>query len=374
MIATMDPASLALTAAKLTLGPTIRRYITRFHDPNTEGFKEARDEMFREWLVEEKNAVAERFADLMPRVERLEEKVDARGEDTEAHGVYANYASQAYREPIAERRRMLAHAAAAIIEVRLTIAEHARVQRRIDELDPADVLTLYGLSRTYGYVFNGQRYTSEKEMRAALLETVPGAGDALIAAGCVRLVGGVSGGSYIMTEDSAEPTHPDLLITDIGRLVLRVLRTYCCAREVPFAIPGRERHPDERSREQALAVLDEIGPIRKALAAVVLPRDETAARYQAPFWNTRREGNRDVTSPPTHRGTARLDIEHLSEDEARTLARCFSDHSEEPMHGTPTERIGGRAVRQDNGEWYVRIFGPHDALRHLAEDLDIRWF
>lgn len=44
------------------------------------------------------------------------------------------------------------------------------------------------------------------------------------------------------------------------------------------------------------------------------------------------------------------------------------------MHGTPTDRIGARAQRQDNGEWYVRIFGPHDVLRRLAEDLDIRWF
>ncbi len=106
----------------------------------------------------------------------------------------------------------------------------------------------------------------------------------------------------------------------------------------------------------------------------MLPRDETTARYQAPFWDIRREGDKDVMSPPARRGTARIDVEHLSEADAQTLERCFSDHAEEPMHGQPNERIGSWARRQDNGEWIVRIFGPHDVLLHLAEDLDVRWF
>jgi hypothetical protein len=56
--------------------------------------------------------------------------------------VLDNYGYEAAREPMDERRRMLAYAAAGSVHHTLTIAQLARVERMIRELDPDDLVVL----------------------------------------------------------------------------------------------------------------------------------------------------------------------------------------------------------------------------------------
>lgn len=346
----------------------------------TQQFLAARDEMYRDWLHEavqqlhEVEQVVSALAETVGKVDEIQKQLAERADDHEARAVLANYALQAYQEPLDERRRMLAFAAAGIVDVRLSIAELARVQRRLDELEPIDVLTLYGISRTYGRVWNGQLYSNEKEMRAALLFAQPDGGDALMASGCVRFEH-EPGGPFVSAHD-ALPDHPQLVLTSFGWLLLRVLRAYCLARKPPFVVPGREHVDGERTREEAYAAFPLAERARDALAPLVLARKPDGFRYQGTFWTG---GERDGSNhqPPKARGCARLDADHLSAEEAKQLHAIAPVYQmQEPIHGSETDRFGVWIQKSDeSGErWMARIFGPHDVLRHVADDLDVRWF
>ncbi len=377
----MDPATglvvkaIALPLAKKYAG----KFLANLVDPNTSRFKEQRDEMFRDWQVETTQLVHElaeesvaAAAGVDERVAEIEAKLAERADDAEGHAVFANYALQAYQEPIEERRKMLEYAAAGIIDVRLTVAEHARVQRRLRELEPIDVLTLYGLSRTYGRVFARQCYANEHDMRGALL-TANGGGDALWAAGCVRIAPEPSG-TYISVE-TPFPDVPALVITDFGRLLLRVMRGYSRARAVPFAVPGREQLAAERSREDGLSAFPSINELRRVLALLVAAREPTASRYQAPQWSTgERNTGRDCT-PPEARTAGRLDVEGLAAHEAERVRILAPKADSELTQSRIAERIAIESARCDGGDtWAVHVYGPHDVIRHLADDLDVRWF
>ncbi|MFO0736433.1 MAG: hypothetical protein U0270_11150 [Labilithrix sp.] len=300
-------------------------------------------------------------------------KVSERENDIEARFVLMNYESAAAREPIEERRKMLAHAAAAIVDVRMTVAEHARVQRRLDEIEPADVLALYGLSRTYGYVYKQKRYGSEDVMRGVLLDDV-GCGEALESAGCVqrRAPKGTYGGRL-----------ERVIVTSFGHLVLKVLRTYCRTRAIPFEVPGREVIAGERGREFAHATLDALSTDGRsfagAVAAVALSEGHEC-RYSAPTCSltTAHDGDNEQPNvkPPLPDGAAWIAIDNVEQGEAEQL-QAFAPPASgtaPPMHGTPTKEVRVHVQKQHHGNFAVQIHGPHDVLRHLADDLDIRWF
>jgi hypothetical protein len=143
----MDPAHALVKALGLTLGPRVRAWMQRFPDPNTPAFIEARDEMFRDWLVEVANQTQARLDDQQGRIVNLEARLDEREADVVTLRVHAKYARAADLESDDERRRMLAFADAALVDTTMTLPQHSRAQRIIQELDPADALWLSVLDK-----------------------------------------------------------------------------------------------------------------------------------------------------------------------------------------------------------------------------------
>lgn len=369
----MDP-QLALvlgTGKKALLAiPAVKKYIESLPDPNTPRFIEARDEMFRDWNVELHNRVAEVVADLVPRIDDLEARISERAEDGAAKGVFANYANQAYREPIAERRKMLQYAAAGIIDVQLSVAEHARVQRRLDELDPGDVLHLLCVERACGRVFNERMYDSIGEMRYEFWRSLPN-DDALSAAGCVH-VSTAGGGAGVGARNVLE-------VTSFGKTLLRVLRGYCRARELRVAVPGREIAADACSREEAYGRVDQVPGLAPTLRALAFGGKHQLS-YHAPEWWRGAELSEDGRpraerwAPPRAKGAARIECHRVQADEANALI-AMAPLVGQPDAGEAREEIGvdGHEYADRSG-WSVRIHGPHEVLRWLADDLEVPWF
>lgn len=358
----MEPITAIKLASKVVLSiPGVKEYIKRLPDPNTPTFLAARDEMFREWTVEHANLIEENYRYFEARVDKLEELVAQRADDNEAKAVYANYASQAYREPIDERRIMLAHATAGIIDVRLTVAEHARVQRRLDELEPDDVVTLWAVANTCGRVLDKSQYRDDMELRYAFWQQQPNA-EALQAAGCVRAL--ASGGGL------GSGASNGLLVTGFGRLVLRVLRSYLRTRRSRVVVPGREVLDGSRSEQEAWAIIP--ASLRSMLIPLVA-RPNSGARYDVPKWSHDPNGGGLV--PPPANGAAWLQVENLTDDEARALHAIapYDPRKDEVMHGRPRETLGLEILQHDHRGAYVRLHGPHDALRWLADELDVLW-
>lgn len=141
---------LALTYAKKRLSPNER-------------MREAWAERIDEFVVEHSQAIASAGSRLA--------LVEARLEEAEAEAAFLNYAEEAMREAVAERRKMLAHAAAAILGVQaLTLAEHSKVQRMLRILDPADVVFLRRLALTCGTFFEQQDRKHPDRVRRLMLE------------------------------------------------------------------------------------------------------------------------------------------------------------------------------------------------------------
>jgi hypothetical protein len=63
---------------------------------------------------------------LRERVENLDERVRERSLDEVTNRIQWNYAEQSVKEPVDERARMLEHAAAGVVDVRLTLPNTRR--------------------------------------------------------------------------------------------------------------------------------------------------------------------------------------------------------------------------------------------------------
>lgn len=381
----MDPITLKIAeyAAKKAVGHIVKRDVyprlASILDPDTR-FAEAWKEVLEEFTLgaarkaDEAAAAILILAEMQGRLEEMLREVNERVEDQEARAVWAKYGLQAWQEPLDERRRMLEYAAAGIVDTRLSVAEHARVQRLLIELDPPDVIDLYALSRTYHYMWGGQRYGNEGEMKSAFLASRPGAGDALFASNCVRYRFEAQG-AFVHAGDADLPDWPFLEITNFGRLVLRVLRGYCRATTLTFEIPGREHVAGERSRDEAYEAFPALSQLREALAPVIFPRPETTSRYMAPSWSMGDREKGKNCQPPNARTCARIDVEELSGEQAEALRLVAPVSGSELNAGTIVDAISIATSKIDGtNHWTARISGPHDALRHLVDELDIRWF
>jgi hypothetical protein len=335
-----------------------------------EAFFESRNrEGFRRFVrhVESTHALVLReVGTLREQIEDFDRKLEERKADAEAAGVMWNYVEQATHEPMVERQVMLAHAHASITDVRLSVAEHARFQRRLGEIEPADVIALYAISRTYGRAYDGKMIMSESELKYHFWESFPGA-EALEASGCVRIIA-EGGGAGVGTTNG-------LRISDFGRLVLRILRTYVRPRSASIAIPGRELIPGGRSTAEAHEFIDGYPELRSIIGAHVrqAPSNLAAARYMAPSWSQGSTGKLDLPHP---HGAARVDLYGVDASTAKTLeAMAPVDVAlGVPMSGKPCEKLVIQtAPVRDRDVWTVMITGPHDVLRRLVEELEIEW-
>jgi hypothetical protein len=131
--------------------------------------------------------------------------------DHQFHRVQTNYVFEYAREPMDERRRMLEYAQTGSYNVDLTLAEIARVERTLRELDPNDVVMLVDIVE--GLDVFDQIVPDHDEARAS-------AYDSIVAAGCMRLR------DNLLAPDGRMDWSP----TTLGHNVARVMRGYVNAR------------------------------------------------------------------------------------------------------------------------------------------------
>ena len=191
--------SLVLAAGKAALSQ-IAKTLGRYEQKNTAALMAAWDEAKDEWLVELRRALPEVLRRLEG-IEQFQEKIRARTEDPQFQRLLDNVSIEASREATDERRCMLAHVGAAVFDFTMTIAEAARCERVIRELDPEDT---FALRRVNGW---------QEVVAGARLDHL----ELLIAAGCVVEVPGDRGGG----EETVRHR-----VTHTGSLVLKLLSTY----------------------------------------------------------------------------------------------------------------------------------------------------
>jgi hypothetical protein len=360
-------------------GKAVAQFLER--QGRTEDFKEARNAMAFAWVAE----MAERLAEnerasreaflltggtLVEHERRLEEVL---GPEVEV--LMHLYGEAAYKEAQQERRRMLQHAAAALIDLDVRIEEKCRIEKVLRDLDPQDVLELDRLGRVAGNVERDESgrlgfarvYETDRAFLFVML-TRSRSGDALISSGCVRTTPSVGQGSVRMTNLPA-----DAHVTRRGRLVLFTLRTYIAHRRLPA--PGRELTPGSRPEVEARALLAGIEGLSVGVARAARDarrRDPTSRQHdplsqvQFDFVKPKVVGDahdravkyEDV--PPATRATLHVNPVSRATADALRAVRSVDE-----------ARI--RVVDCPDGEANVTVEGPFDIIRWLAEDVEAWW-
>lgn len=269
----------------------------------------------------------------------------------EAWGVIRNFAIEAKREAMDERRRMLAHATAAIANMALDLGELARAERVLRELDPNDIRTLRGLwmvrEALAGPKHPGRiRY----ELWQAQLA------DALVASGCVL----IEYANVLGTETER------VRVTQTGLTALRAMRTYTATRPPPFEVPGHTRTPEFRSEAEARAMLTAVPELVGACSRARGPGFDFKHLQFDPA---------GVAAEAAPRAKAQLVFRHMPLADARSIANASADEIAGAPHGQPVDRIAIAITSTTTDELHacVHVTGPHDVLCVLADDLDAPW-
>lgn len=253
----VDPltAKVAGAVVKLTAGEVVRRW-RNFANANTDALREADAAEGERWRVERDHLVQARLEALeaigQGQAAFNQTVALAMGDlqnDREFFRLERNYVLEAAREPTDERRRMLAFGAAWSLDPELSMAQLARVERTIRELDPEDVALLKHLAdlpppaplvvpeesrgnAEHERDFRSRDAQAMQKHRSTLFmhwtEARP-AGEVLPAAGCVLITPGPPTFGVATTS---------LQVTDLGRNVLRVLDGYL-----------RSKKPDDERTE-----------------------------------------------------------------------------------------------------------------------------
>ncbi|WP_437731290.1 hypothetical protein [Sorangium sp. So ce1335] len=217
--------SVALTA--ISKFAQLAKLINQAREKRTSEYLVAWDSQKEDWLLEVAVAAKEQKEHLEAIQCKLD-AIDALLSDPQFHRIFDNYSFEASREAINERRRMLACAAAGSIDPTMSVAEIARTERTIRELDPQDVLELHRLSKLPSPTAPGVSNWSDEQSQARLnryntLIKSPSF-DALLASGCV----------YIDHQTGYAGATPDAEVTSMGHRVLRILRAYIKLRDEPI--------------------------------------------------------------------------------------------------------------------------------------------
>lgn len=177
-------------------------------------------EVFEGWVIENRLAIAAQLTKHQEFAERLD-ALETRVNDAQFERVRRNYGFEAAREAIDDRRRMLAYADAGSVTLELTVAQIARVERTIRELDPEDVKVLAAIKSVpaprpcVGRVLDevGQELHSR---RLSLLREHDPSGYILQSSGCLE----------VNAPRSVWSTDQLCVVTKIGDWVLAVLEVY----------------------------------------------------------------------------------------------------------------------------------------------------
>jgi hypothetical protein len=235
-------ASIDLADVAGTLVPVVGKAVAHWANRNTRALIAARDETFRDWVVEEKRATVEhakRLAEHAEDLEALRLKLEELISDPSFARVRDNYGYEAAREALDERRRMLAFASAGSANLELTVGEIARVERTVRELDPGDVALLRRLAEIVDapkpalprelahaeqqfYAPWEKACGEHAEYRRGLADSHPPSGDVLLSCGCTGIA------PLRNTWGQTFPTG--IRVTRLGENVLQVLDGYLRAR------------------------------------------------------------------------------------------------------------------------------------------------
>lgn len=130
------------------------------------------------------------------------------------HHVQRNYQFEARREPMRERRRMLMFAQAGSFNVEQTLAEIARVERTLRELDPDDVLAL-----VHALEMSGEENRFSADALDVAFMGSENIIDALATSGCIR-----EESTYAPISEPSTWRH-----TRLGKLVCKIMVGYANA-------------------------------------------------------------------------------------------------------------------------------------------------
>lgn len=340
----MDPLLAKAASVAQSEGIKLLKALT---EKTTRDFIVKRDQLMDDWWSE----LVQLVRDLEARMSAVEQEQEvARLDDHEALGVLVNFIDDAYREPLDERRRMLAHAASGIANLKLSIGEYARVWRVIRELDPEDVLVLYGLF----LVPHRQPKAEDAKSRGNLVYTLweKTHAEALLASGCLLVRTGGGGMGHGPWEEI------DVAFTGIA--VLRALRSYITTRKPALTVPGHEVTAGFRAEEDAWRAIREVPGLYDALLRAA-QRFDWSIQYDAP----------NIAGGAPHNGRAQLVVRRMNADDAKTVAEGCQPLGVE--FGLPVDKIGVAIHGGEDGFATVHVEGPHDVLRVLAYDLDAVW-
>lgn len=304
--------------------------------------------------------------------ESLDERVKRELADPQVKIVAWLYSQAAFREALEERRVMLAEATRSLVALDVTIANKARLERVLRELDPPSVLELYRLSRAEG------RFRRRDDGRALVFSStgelvsdelaMSDVSDVLIATSCIREsiephgLGGAGGGGHIA---------PSAYVTERGHLVLRTLRRYIATRVDPFCGPGREEIRGSRSEAEARAIIASSGIMQHLRGAIGVLRG--VERWP--------QINFEYAVPARSRGRSSegrlVDFEEI---DPRAPCILFLGAVPPIAAATVTVEPGELSVAREDLPHFgtrdaqnVRIHGAYDVLRWIADDVGARW-
>lgn len=210
-------------AGMSVLGWAVEKF--RSHaNQSTDRLREADEQERRSWVYARNKHIEARLAELERRAydePDLTRRLEALLADLQFWRVQRNYEFEATREATDERRRLLEFASAGAVNAELTIAQIARVERSMRELDPDDVKLLHRLAsiEEVGRA-QGMAFSPSGQQRYNVFRDAGVCGEMLIASGCVRV-----------DTPNAYDVGPEVYVTQIGLWVIKVCEPYLRATE-----------------------------------------------------------------------------------------------------------------------------------------------
>lgn len=243
----MPVTSLSVGAVFKGVGAVRAAYAAfeRFYGGDPQALADLKRVTYDAWLEDlaaAVNAHEERLNDVGREHRKVEERIQLLEQSNEAKRIWLNLGFEALRESTDERRRMLAFAAVSLSFDDMPIEQKALVERRLRELDPVDVTNLFCIAMAVGKTdLDGKRHRSEGILRHKMWEKMSLSKDVLLSAGMVGYV------HHSGVGVSHEETH----VTDVGRLILKVLRLYLDTFMTSLQIPGRYPPITDSERDAA---------------------------------------------------------------------------------------------------------------------------
>jgi hypothetical protein len=314
-----------------------------FATANTRRLLEARSGRLAEFAAQSTEQMRQALARLTA-VER--EQLERKMTDERLAELWLEFGADAQKEVIDERRQMIAHASACLVDMSIDIGQASRIRRIINELDARDVLVLRAL-----WMVPDIQVPGLQKMNLQMKVWQDIGAEALEPAGCVRV--GVGGGGM-----SAPPTE-ELRVTETGKLVLRALRSFLHARVPIFGLDCQMDRHDYRSRDAAIAMVREHQGLYETMLKAAEPR----------FSGVRFDGAGHQGDPPAPDVMGRISFSASN----LSCPDFGVKEADQPGVGTVNKIwVTSRAIVESQ-DYYVQVHGPFDVMRELALELDARW-